>query len=67
MDNYVLSVEENKILDTEVVNNLFNSDSLYIKNYRSNDFTLTEIESMYEGEIDDEYDINVLTSPPIKL
>jgi hypothetical protein len=67
MDNYVLSVEENKILDTEVVNNLFNSDSLYIKNYKSDDLTLTEIESMYEGEIDDEYDINVLTSPPIKL
>ena len=67
IDNYVLSVKENKILDTEVFNKLFDSDSFYIKNYISDDFTLSDIEDMYEGEIDNESDINVLTSPPIKL
>jgi hypothetical protein len=35
--------------------------------YESNDETLDEITSRYEGEPEDESDFYVLTSPPIKI
>jgi hypothetical protein len=66
-DDYVLSVKEDTILPNDVVDKLFDSDSFYVRSYISDDDTLDDIESQYEGEPEDKSDFYILTSPPIKL
>jgi len=66
-DNYVLLVKEDTILTNEVYNELYDSSHFLIREYESDNETLDEITSRYEGEPEDESDFYVLTSPPIKL
>ena len=66
-NNYVLSIKEDTILTNEVADELFDGNNFYKREYESNDETLDEITSRYEGEPEDESDFYVLTSPPIKI
>lgn len=67
IDDYVLSVKEDTILPNDVVDKLFNSDSFYVRSYISDDDTLDDIKSQYDGEPEDESDFYILTTPPRKL
>jgi hypothetical protein len=66
-DDYVLSVKEDTILTNEVADKLYDSSHFLTREYESDDETLDDIKSKYEGEPEDESDFYVLTSPPIKI